>query len=402
MKQRFYITALAVVLMCGAAWAQNNTHSPFSRFGYGELNDNVPGAYRALGGIGIGMRDGRVINPSQPASYTVVDSTTFMFDLAASGMWNGYQDATGSRNRGNGNLEYLNMQFPIWKQHIGMSLGLIPYSVLGYDFQLNDSINSDYHYTTAYEGKGGITQVYGGLSFNIVDWVALGANVYYMFGDVTNSRGIGFTELSSSVTEVTKIHVSDVRFRYGAQLFHTFGKHSFAVGGIFENKSSMRGEFSRVGDGDTLSYSDSIPSDFPMIWGVGAMYSFGGRFMLSADYTRYCWASARYYDEHTRLSDRQKIAVGFEYTNNPMGRRYVDHMPWRIGFSLSDPYVSSIPGKEYTVSVGTAFPLQNVGTVINTSLEYGHRGTKALLSENYIRFTVNVSVRENWFFKRRL
>lgn len=402
MKQRFYISALVALLFCGTVWAQNNTHSPFSRFGYGEMNDNVPGAYRALGGIGIGMRDGRVINPSQPASYTVVDSTTFMFDLAASGMWNGYQDATGARNRGNGNLEYMNMQFPIWKQHIGMSLGMIPYSMVGYDFNLKDSINSDYHYTSAYEGKGGITQLYGGLSFNILDWVALGANVYYMFGDVTNSRGIAFSELSGSVTEVTKVHVSDVRFRYGAQLFHNFDKHRFAIGGIFENKSAMHGEFSRIGAGDTLSFNDSIPSDFPMIWGVGAMYCFGGKYMFSADYTRYGWASARYYDGTTSLCDRQKISVGFEYTHNPMGRRYVDHIPWRIGFSYSDPYVSSIPGKEYCISLGTAFPLQNVGTVINTSLEFGHRGSKALLSENYIRFTVNVSVRENWFFKRRL
>ena len=99
------ILCLPMLLLCASLQAQNNTHSPFSRFGYGELNDNIPGAYRALGGIGIGMRDPRVINPSQPASYTVVDSTTFMFDLAASGLWNGYQDASGARNRGNGNLE---------------------------------------------------------------------------------------------------------------------------------------------------------------------------------------------------------------------------------------------------------------------------------------------------------
>ena len=102
------------------------------------------------------------------------------------------------------------------------------------------------------------------------------------------------------------------------------------------------------------------------------------------------------------LQDRQKIAVGFEYTHNPLGRRYIDHMPWRVGFSMSDPYIRQIPGREYLVSVGTAFPLHNIGTTINASIEYGHRGTADLLQENYLRFTLNVSVRENWFFKRRL
>ena len=395
-------SCLTLLFVSAAAVAQNNTHSPFSRFGYGELNDNIPGAYRALGGIGIGMRDPRVINPSQPASYTVVDSTTFMFDLAASAMWNGYSDASGVRNRGNGNLEYVTLQFPIWKRHIAMSLGLNPYSMVGYDFSLSDSINSDYHFTRAYTGDGGITQIYAGLSFNILDWFAAGANIYYMFGEVSNTRGIAFSEISSSVTEVTKIRVSDLRFRYGAQFFHTFDAHSFSLGAIFEAKSALNGFYSRVGDADTLSLNDSIPSDFPMVWGVGAMYNYGGRFMFSADYSRYCWGQARYFDPLIALQDRQKIALGFEYTHHPGGRRYVDHMPWRVGFSLSDSYIAQVPGKEYIVSIGTAFPLPNVGTVINTSFEYGHRGTADLLKENYIRFTINVSTRENWFFKRRL
>ena len=40
----------------------------------------------------------------------------------------------------------------------------------------------------------GISEVYGGLSFNLFDWVSLGANVYYMFGDVINSRSVSFSE----------------------------------------------------------------------------------------------------------------------------------------------------------------------------------------------------------------
>ena len=37
--------------MIVGVWAQNATSSPSSRFGYGELNDNLPGAYRAMGGL---------------------------------------------------------------------------------------------------------------------------------------------------------------------------------------------------------------------------------------------------------------------------------------------------------------------------------------------------------------
>ena len=69
---------------------------------------------------------------------------------------------------------------------------------------------------------------------------------------------------------------------------------------------------------------------------------------------------------------------------------------------MADPYVSAVKGKEFTVSIGTAFPLHNVATVFNTTLEYGRRGSANMLVENYLRFTFNVSVSENWFFKRRL
>jgi hypothetical protein len=176
------VTLLAIVLASICATAQNATSSPSSRFGYGELNSNLPGAYRAMGGVGIGMRSNKAINPAQPASYTACDSMTFMFDIAGSFLYTNYGDADGVTNKVNGNLEYMTLQFPLWKRYVAMSVGVNPYSAVGYDFAISDSINSDYYYTKGYKGEGGFTQVYGGLSANICDWVALGVNAYYMFG----------------------------------------------------------------------------------------------------------------------------------------------------------------------------------------------------------------------------
>ncbi|MBQ2608061.1 MAG: hypothetical protein II588_02470, partial [Paludibacteraceae bacterium] len=85
MIKTFRNIVVALALMCSAiATAQNQTSSPFSRYAYGDLNDNVPVAYRAMGSVGIGMRNNKVICSAQPASYTACDSLTFMFDVAAS------------------------------------------------------------------------------------------------------------------------------------------------------------------------------------------------------------------------------------------------------------------------------------------------------------------------------
>ena len=245
---RRFLVVIAVAALAMGAWAQNATSSPSSRFGYGELNDNVPGAYRAMGGVGVGMRSSKAINPAQPASYTACDSMTFMFDIAGSLLYTNYGDAFGTRNRMNGNLEYVTLQFPIWRRYIAFSAGLTPYSAMGYNFSLTDSLNSDYHFTKAYSGEGGFTQVYGGLSFNICDWVALGANVYYMFGNVTQSRALTFTESSlNNVSQSDILKINSLRLRYGAQFFHTFGKHTIVLGGVFENKQRFsRSEYTQV------------------------------------------------------------------------------------------------------------------------------------------------------------
>lgn len=399
------VTLVAVSLMVMGSWAQNATSSPTSRFGYGELNNNLPGAYRGMGGVGIGMRSNKVINPAQPASYTSCDSMTFMFDIAGSLLYTNYGDSYGQSNKVNGNLEYMTMQFPIWRQHIAMSLGVTPYSAVGYSFALTDSINQDYYYSQNYRGTGGFTQVYGGLSANICDWVALGVNVYYMFGNIEQSRGLNFTDATmDSVHMVEKLNANSLRLRYGMQVFHTFGKHTVNMGAVYENKqpfSRMNYEQIEMTTADTISMI-STGFDMPMMYGVGLSYSYANRWLIGADYMCHDWANANYFGQTQSLKKRHRMALGAEYRNDPTSRKYVDQIYWRLGVNYTTAYTNRYNEAEWGVSMGVGFPLRTAGTVINTTLEYGKRGTRNVLSENYLRLVVNASISEHWFFKRKL
>lgn len=385
--------------------AQNMTSSPYSRYAYGDLNENVPTAYRGMGGVGIGMRSNRAINSAQPASFTACDSLTFMFDLAASVNWNRYRDAGGMKNKANGNLEYVTMQFPLYKRWIAMSLGLQPYSSVGYNIQLSDSTaGGSYKYITAYEGEGNISQVYGGLSFNICNWLALGANVYYMWGDLERMRSLTFTDATVNTTiQYEMLHVSNVRLRYGAQFFHTFGDHTINLGAIYENRMKLNSDLIQL-DTDTISLSDT-GWELPMVWGVGASYTWANRLTVAFDFERQCSAAALYDGapgSSYGLQDHNRFAFGAEYRHNPQGRKYVERIMWRAGINVQDEYLASIGAKRVSASLGIGFPLYTVGTVINTTLEYTHRGNRAGLEDNGLRFTVGASIAENWFFKRRL
>ena len=79
---RFRQTLLAFVLtmLSGVVAAQNNTNSPYTRYGYGQLADQGSGNSKGMGGIAYGLRDRYQINFANPASYTAVDSLTFLFD----------------------------------------------------------------------------------------------------------------------------------------------------------------------------------------------------------------------------------------------------------------------------------------------------------------------------------
>jgi hypothetical protein len=358
-----------------------------------------------MGGVGIGMRSNKVINPSQPASYTACDSMTFMFDVAGSLLYTNYGDSYGQSNKMNGNLEYVTMQFPIWRQHIAMSLGVNPYSAVGYNFAINDSINTDYYYTQSYRGLGGFTQVYGGLSFNICDWVALGVNAYYMFGDIEQSRSLTFTDASmDSVKMVEKMTAHSLRLRYGIQLFHNFGRHAFTLGAVFENKQPFsRMEYEQI-ETTTIDTINTIGEGFemPMMYAAGLSYTYDNRIVVAADYTCHNWASAKYFGKHADLNNRHRLALGVEYRNNPTSRKFVDQVYWRLGVNYTTSYTNKYNQNELGIGLGVGFPLRTAATVINATVEYGNRGTGDLLKENYLRLIVNASISEHWFFKRKL
>ena len=122
MKNRI-ITIIACALV--ALTALPDSRSPYSRFGYGLLNDNATAAQNLMGGVGYAMRSGRQINAMNPASYAMADSMTFLFDMGLdlTNVWS--KEGTRSKHDIGGGLDYITMQFPLSKR-LGMSIGLSP------------------------------------------------------------------------------------------------------------------------------------------------------------------------------------------------------------------------------------------------------------------------------------
>ena len=123
------LTLLATLFLIPiAASAQsNNTESPYSRFGLGRLDKQTSHALRGMGGLTSAIRDNMIINPANPASYTAVDSMTFLFDFGLSMGMNMLTEAGKRDARMVGNFDYATALIPLGK-HFAASAGLVPYS----------------------------------------------------------------------------------------------------------------------------------------------------------------------------------------------------------------------------------------------------------------------------------
>ena len=394
--------------------AQNNTNSPYTRYGYGHLEDDCFSRSQAMGGTSIGLRTKNAINSTNPASYSSIDSTSFIFEMGVSGLLSNFRSEGAQNTSFTGNLDYIALQSPITKW-MGLSAGLIPYSYVGYNYKYTDSIQIPFEekynvYDKTYYGKGGISQVYLGLSVDIADHLALGVNGYYMFGNINHYKAVSYNQSELTTTNtvmLSNLYIRSFNARVGLQYHETIGeKHKFNIGAIYEFRSGMNGRFEQTTTGtDTLKMNSSELFEMPSLYGGGVTYTYDDRLIIGADFMYQEYSKALYYGKRDTLANRMKISLGAEYTHDPRGRKYVDRMSWRLGAKYNSSYatVNGRQAGDFSITCGLGLPLRTSKTIINVNFEYGNiGGMMATLKENYFKFGLNFSLNETWFVKAKV
>lgn len=396
--------------------AQNNTNSPYTRFGYGQLFDGGFGRSQGMGGISYGLRSNKTINPMNPASYSSIDSTSLLFDVGVSGLLSNFSAEGKSTSKFTGNLEYLGLQFPVTRW-MGVSVGMMPFSTVGYQFGFTDSTqmpnpttDSVYsRYSQTFSGSGGISQVYLGLSFDLFKRLSIGINGYYMFGTIDNYRYLNPTVTDGNPSYETMytstLHIRNFNTRIGLQYHQPLkNNQELVIGAVYEFQTKMSGDFSSSMVGvDSVNTATAELFDLPNVYGLGLTYMLDNRLLVGADFTYQEFAKARYFGRTDSLNNRMKVSVGAEYTHRPTGMRYIDRMSWRLGANYSNSYIN-VGGqstRDFAITCGVGFPLRTIKSVINLNFEYGKIGTNnySMINERYFKFGLNVALNELWFFK---
>lgn len=164
MKNRIKITLLALVAVI-TALAQSNVFTPYSRYGIGELNQTTYAHNTAMGGAYVAWRPDSTpnsyifINGGNPAAYPLIR----LASLEVGGQFN-YSMLTGSSSsvkKWGTNFAYGTLGFPV-RRNGGASLGIMPFSNVGYDVQSTTTDANIGNVNYQFNGTGGLNKAFVG------------------------------------------------------------------------------------------------------------------------------------------------------------------------------------------------------------------------------------------------
>ncbi len=431
--KRILIGALLVVTTAVSALAQTNgSNSSYSRFGLGTMNDQSQGFNRAMGGVAQGMASGQIVNMLNPASYAVIDSLTFIFDVGMGMQYGHFKQGANTVNARNTSLEYVNAGLHLAKK-LGMSFGFVPYTTIGYNFDTETRVGSDYTSSqtistiTTYYGNGGLHEMYIGLGWSPFAKLSIGANIGYIWGDFNHSLAQRFYEGSSQDATFNSQNMeweSDIRtykldigaqypIKVSAQDLLTLGA-TLSIGHGIKNEVEM---IRYTSLGDTIENTQKDAFDLPYTVSAGLAWQHGSNLTIAVDYTWEKWDGCKVpvsksTADRTEIEirtdqylNRHKVNFGAEYVRDPQSRKYPPRIRYRIGATYSTPYtkVNNQDGpNEYSVTAGIALPLSNSGkSVANVSLEWLKRApnSSSMITENYFALHLGITFNERWFMK---
>ncbi len=413
-KIKTSLLGLSFILISNIAFSQVSTYSPYSRYGFGELYTNSFGQNKAMGGIGIGLRNPNTINYSNPASYSSQDTLSFVFDIGIYSKFSNFDTQDISEKYNNANFDHIAISFPVTKWWYS-SIGVVPYSRVGYKIQ---NITSDPDFGDIahfYEGFGGINKFYFGNAVNIHKNISLGFNISYLFGKIKQERNIAIADTNSYITKLKDdILINGFRYTFGLQYHNTINNtYFYNIGLVFTNKNTVNAEYtSSVFTYNNSSLLDTViapnttKSDvtIPINIGFGISAGIKEKLTIGIDYNKQNWSGNSPFNTNNNFEDQTSIRIGTEYIPNKYSlRNYLKRIRYRAGGFYTNSYlkIGDEQINNFGISFGVGLPTNNNKTVFNLTCELGKNGTtnNNLIKENYTFIGFNITFYDIWFFK---
>ena len=421
------VMSAALILFCPLCWLHGQTidalgsYSPYSMFGVGRIAAEGTAYNHSMGGIGVGMRDNRVINLLNPAAITARDTLAFMFDFGVNEKNSYFNDASTKSAYNVFNMQNVAFTFPIYKTSAFM-VGIAPFSDIGYKFlstETSTDVEADMGDVKYQQyGTGSIYQLFLGASVMFFDRISIGAQGIYYFGYMNKHNDVLFNSSAAYNTIYTgwdyKIHAFSGKF--GLQYIQPFKKNNsqLVIGGTYRLGTSMSGDITRYAYSsvDTV-FNINTPSSSLRIadeFAVGMSYRINNKWALGVDYIQQNWRGDMFPDaaiwSNFEAVPSRQYRAGFEIVPNMYDiRYYMKRVTYRAGAYYEQSYVK-VNGHQvnaFGITFGASFPIFRWYNAVSVAVDIGQRGSLKYnqVRERYVNFIVNINLHDIWFVKYR-
>jgi len=416
---------VCVLMLCVAVLsvhAQNTISQPYSEFGVGMLNKNANGILDAMGSTAIAMQDPYTINFRNPASYAAFDSLSFVGDVGASIFISTLKQGNIAQKNSYARPGYIAIGLPVTR-HWRTSVGVVPFSSVGYDVTDSKTIDGIGDVSYSYSGSGGLNQLYWGNAFKICKGLSIGLNASYMFGTLSHTSNTSFSESNFYNSLINDdFRINGIYLTAGAQYFINIKeKHRLGLGVTYSNTAYIwtnenllinyyTGVYNSVTTYDTVLHTNTRCENLriPQSVGAGLSYTYNNSLTVAADVTWHNWAKFKYMNFADSMANSITTSVGLQYIPDPTSTKFGKKMAFRLGakYSTGELVLMNRAINEFGVTVGIGFPLTSFNThsSLNLMFEYGKIGTLVdnLIKQNYFRVGFSFSLQERWYQRKKL
>ncbi len=435
--KKLIISAVLALMVIGVN-AQNTTNSPYSQYGYGTLADQSNGASVAMSGLAQGWREGNTVNFSNPASYSAIDSITFVFDAGMSAQITNFEEGGKKINANNSSFDYIVGAFRLLRR-VGVGFGIMPYSNVGYSYKhetvIGENTNNGDSKTTStntYSGRGGFHQVFLGVGVEPLRTkttsLSVGVNGSYLWGDYNKSVVNNYSD--AYINTLSKYYLAEVKsykVDFALQLQQKLSKNDkLTLGATYSMGHDMDSDpyclvisnNSQTSVSDTATYRANGRLAMPATISAGFVWNHKNKWRVGFDWKQEQWESVKYpvYEvtnsvpsynmKDNQFQNRQRYIVGAEFCPNENDRsKWRNHIKYRVGFTYATPYlkINGLDGpKEMGVSMGVGIPIMNKYNnrpVLNLSASWTRLEAANLIKENTFRINIGLTFNERWFAK---
>jgi len=113
---------------------------------------------------------------------------------------------------------------------------------MGYNFGAPRSL-SNIQYVETYRGSGGLTQLYGGIAWEPLKNISVGANLSYLFGNFSRSSVVTPVSTSALIGETKyKYAFHELKYDVGLQFTYPISKtRSVTIGAVYSPPAKCKG-----------------------------------------------------------------------------------------------------------------------------------------------------------------